>query len=596
MAEPRHGDGGVESSADAIGPGGARKALFSGSNSGVLKAETASNPLDLMAKLRQASSITVKDDSDLERKSERLLHIAQRSSSVKDSEVSLEMNEKAKPGNGRNISIETKVLATFGLFGQNSEDMRDKSIFESSLDLTPERIGHIFNTLDTNNDGLLSYAALRRGIEDWTGISSENSALNDAAFEALIIFLDSDGSGDISREEFSEGLRLLTLHMLFSNDVEASEFECFDYNAMRNERKLVSSGVESQTNFMYGSRESWVGCRWINIGGSDMNTSLTLQRLAVKYMLHPLAIEDALLSGDHRPKVEVFSSHYFLQIPFFHLVTDEHSLPIHDDGLRRRGAHSGRRNIESSSELDQIDDSKPLRIEYEVVSIFVNVPLNDTLITFQRNPIGHVGACQFNRIKSEIKKSYSKLRQYSAQYLCYAILDMAVDRLPQIAQRIGEYIDNERKRLRANGFNDGLYKVEEIKENLRKTMRQIKPFIRVLNHVIQDDKIVPGATIYLRDVKDNLECAEDELRELVNSCEQLDIEYNKHHALQMDKTLYTLTIISSIFMPLQLLTGIWGMNFQYMPELKLPWGYIMFWILCILMTTSLLVYFKCGRM
>ena len=172
---------------------------------------------------------------------------------------------------------------------------------------------------------------------------------------------------------------------------------------------------------------------------------------------------------------------------------------------------------------------------------------------------------------------------------------MAVDRIISIVERMSHIIQSERKRQRANGYKDIFHKVDAMKENLRNTLRQIKPFLRVLNHVIQDHNIVPGATLYLRDVRDNLECAEDDLRELIERCEQLDVEFEKYHAAQQDKTLYLMTVVTSIFLPAQFLTGVWGMNFDDMPELKKAWGYPLFWVLCITMTTALLIHFRCGR-
>lgn len=501
------------------------------------------------------------------------------------------------------------VLATFGLF-QQKQTKRDEGnrqptgsmILESPFDLTPERIGHIFQTLDTNKDGMVSYDALKRGIEEWAGMGA--NAIDEATITTLTSFLDADNSGDISLVEFTEGLRLLTLHVLFSEpDTPGVQFECFDYNAVRYQRNLIPGNAREQAEFMYGSREDFVSCRWVNIGGNGPDASLTLLRLAVKYLLHPLAIEDAFFASEHRPKVEVFSSHYFLQVPYFTLVVDNDP----DDGVRGIGdAHKDNNssNDTTTTTRDEANDgdgelslrSGSFHITCEIISVFVNVPFNDTLITFQRRQIDDPKCCQFKSLRKQIKKSYSKLRQYSAQYLAYALLDMAVDRLPKIAERLEKYVKAERDRQRVNGYEDTSHNVEAIKENLRKTLRQIKPFLRVLNHVIQDDKIVPGATLYLRDVRDNLECAQDDLRELVNSCDQLDIEFEKYHARQQDKTLYLMTVVTSIFLPAQFLTGVWGMNFDDMPELKQAWGYPLFWILCIVMTTALLVHFRCGRL
>lgn len=234
----------------------------------------------------------------------------------------------------------------------------------------------------------------------------------------------------------------------------------------------------------------------------------------------------------------------------------------------------------------------------ESISIFVNVPRNNTIITcalgssLSGTSLSKSGAQKkyWQRVERELEKPYSKLRQYDAQYLTYSLLDQSVDLLVPIAKAMRKDIDNERESLRRTDYRS-LDRVYGIRKNLEKVCRIIKPFLRVLTHVIEDDLICPGVTFYLRDVLDNLEGAEDDLRQLILECESLDADADKFQDKQINRTLYVLTVVSAIFLPAQFLTGVWGMNFIDMPELDSSWGYEMFWVITGILMISLLVLF-----
>ena len=117
-----------------------------------------------------------------------------------------------------------------------------------------------------------------------------------------------------------------------------------------------------------------------------------------------------------------------------------------------------------------------------------------------------------------------------------------------------------------------------------------------MTHVIEDDAICTGATIYLKDVRDNLECSVDDLKEMVERCDRINLEYEKYHQGSMDRRLYLMTVVTSIFLPAQFLTGVYGMNFVTMPELAIVWAYPIFWVITILGTLTLLYLFDCGRL
>mmetsp|Transcript_18764 Transcript_18764/g.40859 ORF Transcript_18764/g.40859 Transcript_18764/m.40859 type:complete len:567 (-) Transcript_18764:84-1784(-) len=515
---------------------------------------------------------------------------------------------------------------------QDTQEVDEELVFEAPFDLTEEHLRHVFSTFDTDKDGKIDYDSLKRGLKDWqqqAGVTI--SVLEGQAFANFVSILDPDTSNDISYEEFAEGYRLLMLRALLpqrtdlSHDVDEDDgapLVVLDYDATRLVRMEVGAEARSSTllvrdqtrmtteteDFFFKRRDGWVKTRWVDVvttGYSKRAVNLTMKRLAVKYSLHPLALEDVLERNFYRPKVEVFSRHYFLIIPLF----DIEDAPISSPG---KGAEVGQRrwyhrhNICSrcgTKQKLQWRRAQCSTVKMEMISIFVNVPCNDTLITCSSGSkdvnSGSESATRstfWQRVQKELEKPYSKLRQYDAQYLTYALLDQSVDLLVPIVKVMKREISDERDFLRRTEYSRGLRRIHQIRQNLESVCRAIKPFVSVLTHVIEDDAICPGVTLYLRDVLDDLECSDDDLRQLIDDCKAVDADADKFQDNQMNRTLYLLTVISAIFLPAQFLTGLWGMNFVDMPELQKSWGYEMFWIIAGVMTFSLLVLFFCfGR-
>mmetsp|Transcript_27891 Transcript_27891/g.50458 ORF Transcript_27891/g.50458 Transcript_27891/m.50458 type:complete len:531 (+) Transcript_27891:81-1673(+) len=487
-----------------------------------------------------------------------------------------------------------------------SPDGMNEPIFEAPFDLTQERLQHVFSTFDTDSDGRIDYDSLKRGLKEWQEQAGVKiSQLEENAVAAFVAALDPDLSNDISYEEFAEGFRVVMLRALLpqraqplSDADEGAPLAVLDYDATR----LIRSDVgrpylpttKTTEEFFFEHRDDWVKTRWIDVvtsGSSKKAIELTMKRLATKYLLHPLALEDALEANFHRPKVDVFPSHFFLIIPLFTL----HDVPCSDSQVE---SHSKRWWYHRRSRLGRAKKERQgcKHVNAEMISIFVNVPRNNTIITCAVGSMlgasSNSGAQKkyWQRVERELEKPYSKLRQYDAQYLTYSLLDQSVDLLEPIAKAMRKEIDNERERLRRTDYQT-LHRIYGIRKNLEKVCRIIKPFLRVLTHVIEDNLICPGVTFYLRDVLDNLEGAEDDLRQLIEQCEAIDSDADKFQDKQMNRTLYVLTVVSAIFLPAQFLTGVWGMNFIDMPELNTSWGYEMFWVITGILMISLLVLF-----
>lgn len=485
-------------------------------------------------------------------------------------------------------------------------DDEEDPVFEALYDLTDERLSLLFSSFDTDADGRIDYESLRRGLREWqdqAGVTS--SALEEEAFETFISTLDDDSSQDLSYKEFCEAFRVTMLRTLISHqenidEAGGSPLDIIEYNSTRIERAKVgawkdqsANGYISLNDFFFKGRPEWVKTRWVDIVTDSSEYSkeainLTMKRVAVKYLLHPLALEDVLETSAHRPKVEVFSSHYFLIIPVFTISDTPISKPTIDEPSQTRDkcfwCQMSRRDNKRAR-------SQPARVEIQMVSIFVNIPRNDTLISFAPSSYSASSSHLWRRVRRELEKPYSKLRQYDAQYLTYALMDQSVDLLVPILKAMRREINDEHQYLRSTEYSHGLRRIHAIRKNLERVNRTLKPFMRVLTHSIEDEAICPGVTFYLRDILDNLENIDDELCQLVEQCQTIDSDADKYQDRQMNRTLYILTVLSAIFLPAQFLTGVWGMNFVSMGELEQPWGYEMFWIITSVMTTSLLILF-----
>jgi Mg2+ and Co2+ transporter CorA len=371
-----------------------------------------------------------------------------------------------------------------------------------------------------------------------------------------------------------------------------------DYDSIRFHRqRVVSSPVSSSRadwgsdrisehllkarDFYFQKRPDWVKTRWINVvpaigSRKHDNSALTMNRLAIKYVLHPLALEDALSPEIHRPKAELYAAHYFIMAPIFFIVWE----PVPKEAIsvakslgsrihRWCGAHRKASAAELPLEGNSRSRTKQIsKVCTQTLSIFVLVPQNDTIITYMNNTVSNstkndengvidVSGCLWDRVQNELEKSCSKLRQYDAQYLTYALLDEAVDLIDPIVEALRFEIEQQKVTLRLNNFQD-LARIRHLGSQLELVGRRFKPFLRLLTHVIEDDAISPGATVYLRDVLDNLERSDEDLRQLILDCESIDSEANKFQSVKMDRTLYTLTVLSAVFLPAQFLTGVYG--------------------------------------
>ncbi len=288
------------------------------------------------------------------------------------------------------------------------------------------------------------------------------------------------------------------------------------------------------------------GITWINVNG--LNDMESLSTLAKTYGLHNLTLED-ILNTEHRPKVEEFEDYLFI----------------------------------IAKAITWNDEKGP---EYEQVSIILT---QNTVITFQERP----GDC-FDTIRKRIEVNAGRIRKMGSDYLAYTLLDSMVDdyfkTLDQLGQRLEDF-ENQAVDEAGRQFLKELQKVKQQVLSLRRVLWPLRESISTLQR-LETELISEDLHPFLKDLYDNiLQSAEtiESYRELIVSIMEVNLSSVSN---RMNEVMKVLTIISTIFIPLTFVVGVYGMNFKYMPELEHPLGYPLAWAVMVLIALGMVAFFK----
>lgn len=292
------------------------------------------------------------------------------------------------------------------------------------------------------------------------------------------------------------------------------------------------------------------GVSWINIDQVDVST---LHFLGERLGIHPLVLEDILHLGQ-RPKL------------------DDHGEYI----------HAVVRMLYSDS------------LSGELVSEQVSIVFGEGyLITFQERR-GDV----FEHIRERIRAGEGRVRSMGADYLAYALLDAIVDGYFELVDSIDEQVDDIDGRLLAEADPDIIREIHDLKRKLILLRKQVWPVREVINSFIRSEgnpMVSSDTRLYLRDVYEHIiQVTEmvDSFREVVSSLHDV---YLSVAGNRMNEVMKVLTIFASIFIPLTFVAGIYGMNFEYMPELSWRGGYFAALGLMLLIALGMLLLFKRKR-
>lgn len=286
---------------------------------------------------------------------------------------------------------------------------------------------------------------------------------------------------------------------------------------------------------------------WVNIEGLG-NIEL-ISAIGEHFDIHPLVLED-ILNTHQRPKLEEYDDYLYCVLKAIALAEDN------------------------------------FLVEYEQISILI---LNDFVFTFKEKQDE-----LFEPVQRRLRASKGHFRSQGADYLAYVILDTIVDSYFTLQDSLDDIVDSIEEELLMDPAPATLANIQAVKRELIFIRRSISPLRELLNAILRSESplIEDKTLIYFRDISDHvlrISEALESTRDMVAGL--LDI-YITSISNKMNEVMKVLTVFASIFIPLTFIAGIYGMNFDYMPELKWKWGYPLLWVIFIAIPVVLLVYFK----
>ena len=200
----------------------------------------------------------------------------------------------------------------------------------------------------------------------------------------------------------------------------------------------------------------------------------------------------------------------------------------------------------------------------------------------------------FDGVRDRLKRSNGRIRQRGPDYLAYALIDSIVDSYFHILEKVGDHLAQLEDDLINNPDQNILAKVHHYKRELMLLRKSVWPLRDVISELLNEDSafIQEGTQVFLRDLYDHTVQVLDTVEVFRDTVIGLQDLYMSAVGNRMNEIMKVLTIIASIFIPLTFIAGIYGMNFEYIPELKWRWGYPAVWLVMLAAVVGMLAYFK----
>lgn len=271
---------------------------------------------------------------------------------------------------------------------------------------------------------------------------------------------------------------------------------------------------------------------WIDV---DKAEKLLVEDTSSFFNVHPLITED-ILNTEHLPKFEAFEDHIFLSLKMLRYEQETHT------------------------------------ISQEHLNI---VLFNHLLITFQEGLPGDV----FDSLRTRLSTGKGVIRQNSVEYLLYYCLDAVVDNYMEISEQLRSQMEDIEARLITDTNFDAPEEVILLKKKVNTLRQYTIPLWDAFNQMQTEGAhfFHPESKVYFQDISDHIKFLLsffDTAREMLRDIMDL---YQTNLNNEMNKVMKTLTVVSAIFIPLTFVAGVYGMNFEFMPELHYKWGYAFAW-------------------
>lgn len=282
---------------------------------------------------------------------------------------------------------------------------------------------------------------------------------------------------------------------------------------------------------------------WVDVEG--VNDATLLAEMGRLFHLHPLAVEDTVHTHQ-RAKVDDFGDVLFV--------------------------------------VGRMIQGPPLISEQ--ISFFLG---QNFVLTFQE---GLAGDC-LEPVRERIRQHRGKVREAGTDYLVYELLDAVIDGYFPVLERLGDRLDELDEAILADELESSLAELHQLRGDMLMLRRLIWPHREALQVLMRSGfaTISPDAQLYLRDVYDHTAQLMDILEIYREGCSDLREFAYSRLSYRTNEVMRTLTIIATVFMPMSFIAGLYGMNFEHMPELHWPGGYPFALGLMLAIATGFLAYF-----
>jgi len=343
------------------------------------------------------------------------------------------------------------------------------------------------------------------------------------------------------KREATKGQSPGSLIFIGNKKIDQVRLRIIDYDKSQlkeDELKNIAAGAEfKQTNTV----------TWINLDG--LHDLSTIKEIGQTFDLHPLLLEDILNTGQ-RPKLEVFDNCLFIVLKMLRY------------------------------------DKEKSMIVTEQLSLVLGATY---LLTFQEQP-GDV----FEPVRERIRNQKGRIRGSGIDYLAYALLDTVVDNYIFVIEKMGERIEDIEEEILENADPKVMEKINTFKREMNFLRKSVRPAREALIQLVKlDSELIHETTLpFLKDMQDLITHATDAIdidRDMLS--DQLNL-YNSVISNRMNDIMKVLTIFAAIFIPLTFIAGIYGTNFEYLPELKFKYSYFIFWGVMLSVVAAMLMFFR----
>lgn len=343
------------------------------------------------------------------------------------------------------------------------------------------------------------------------------------------------------RHRKSPGAAPGTLIHLGERKAEKVRMTMTEYDSQRLDEREIDNLSQ------LASRKSSPPVTWINVDG--LHDTSAMEQLGKVFELHPLVMED-ILNTDHRPKMEAHEDYLFLVLKM---------LSIPEDAAR---------------------------IQSEQVSLILGPGY---VLSFQEET-GDV----FEPVRQRIRSRKGRICLRGPDYLLYALVDAIVDHYFVVLEKIEGQLEVLEDAVFEDPQVETLIEIQKMKAELLRFRKAVWPLRETVSGLLREEtELIDESTgVFLRDVYDHTVQVIDTLESFRDTVSGLLDVYLSSLSNRMNEVMKVLTIIATIFIPLTFIAGIYGMNFEFMPELHFVWGYPLVWTAMLMVALFMTFYFR----